>query len=173
MINGTIHIRRPLGKRFDNIYVVAAMKYSLSQMIWGAMSCRGVVGSYVILSNTTINELKFVELLKEKLMHMHVHGCTIFMQDGASCHRSKLDTELLNKYLLEWPGNSPDHNPIENLWIIMKDKLAYQQPPSSENPKQAIKDVCVIKITQEFCESRIFCVRHRIQAVIDRKGHTK
>jgi transposase len=24
---------------------------------------------------------------------------------------------------MDWPGNSPDLNPIENLWLIMKGKL--------------------------------------------------
>ncbi|KAI0222937.1 Glutamate carboxypeptidase 2 [Lamellibrachia satsuma] len=46
------------------------------------------------------------------------------MQDGAPCHQSKVATDFLkNKIsLLEWPENSPDLNPIDNLWTIMKDK---------------------------------------------------
>ena len=46
------------------------------------------------------------------------------MQDGASCHPSKVATEFLkeNKIsVLEWPGNSSDLNPVENLWTDMKD----------------------------------------------------
>ena len=45
--------------------------------------------------------------------------------------------------------NSQDLNPIENLWTIMKDKVAYMQPSSAENMRQATKEVWVTVITQE------------------------
>ena len=81
-----MHIRRPLGKGFNKIYVVATMVHLPSQMIWGAMSCRGAAGLYFIPPNTTMNGPKYVELLKEKLkLQMHIHGCTIFMENGAPC----------------------------------------------------------------------------------------
>ena len=86
-------------------------------------------------------------------------------------------TDFLKKNkisVLEWPGNSPDLNPIENLWTIMKDKVADKQPSSAQNLKQAIKDVWVTEITQEYCESLVSSMPHRIQTVIDSKGgHTK
>ena len=112
---------------------------------------------YCIPSNTTINGPTYVELLREKLkLHMHVHGCTIFLQDGALCHRSKVATEFLreNKIsVLEWPGNSPYLNPTENMQTIMKDNVAYKQPSSAENLRQSIGDVWVTVITQKCHES--------------------
>ena len=65
-----------------------------------------------------MNGPKYLELLKEN--HSH-----------AIWYRSKVATDLLKKIkisALEWPGNSPDHNPIENLWTIIKDKVPYKQP---------------------------------------------
>ena len=60
------------------------------------------------------------------------------LQDGAPCQQSKVATEFLKKNqigVLEWTGNSPDLNPIENMWTIMKDK----QPSSTESQRPAIE----------------------------------
>ena len=66
-----------------------------------------------------MNGPRYVELLEEKLkIHIAVHNCTVFTQDGVPCHRSKVATTFLAKdkiKVLDWPGNSPDLNPIENL----------------------------------------------------------
>ena len=74
-----------------------------------------------------MNAPEYVELLK---VHMHFHGCTIFMQDGAPCHRSKVDTEVLTKNtfsVLQWPGNSPIYS-NQDLWTSMNDMTAHKQP---------------------------------------------
>ena len=74
------------------------------------------------------------EFLKVKLkLLVHIHGCTIFIQDGTPCHWSKVATEFLRKNkisLLE----CPDRNPIENLWTVIKDKVAYKHwEPEASN----------------------------------------
>ena len=62
------------------------------------MSCCVAAGLYFIQPNTTMNGPKCVELLKEKLkLHMDIHDCMLFMQDGAPCYRSKVVTEFLKK----------------------------------------------------------------------------
>ncbi len=56
----------------------------------------------------------------------------IFQQDLAPVHTSKSTKSLLNEHgvgVLDWPANSPDLNPIENL-------LGYCQ---EENEKQETK----------------------------------
>ena len=112
-----MHIKRPLGKRFDKKCLVATKKHVPSQTIWGVMSCCGAAGLYFIPS---MNGPSYVDLLKEKLK-LHVHGC---MQDGASWHRSKVATEFLEKNkisVLEWSENSPDINRVEK-----HNKVAYR-----------------------------------------------
>ena len=48
------------------------------------------------------------------------------MQDGAPCHMAKsIMTWLADSKVpvLEWVGNSPDCNPIENLWRGLKKEV--------------------------------------------------
>ena len=113
------HVRRPTGKRFHERYTIPTVKHPPSQMVWGAMSRNGVAALSFLPPEITMNGPKYVQMLSEKLkLHLQVHNCQIFMQDGAPCHRSKVVKNSLdsnNIDLLEWPGNSLDLNPIENL----------------------------------------------------------
>ena len=75
------------------------------------------------------------------------------MQDGASAYTAKLSQNrcqrnfprFLEKH--QWPGNSPDLNPIEYLCLILKDKLeklvqatTVKSLEKSENPWSNIPD---------------------------------
>ena len=42
---------------------------------------------------------------------------------------------------LECPGNSPDLNPIENSWILMKKKVSEKHPSSLDALQAALREV--------------------------------
>ena len=50
----------------------------------------------------------------------------IFMQDNAPCHKARVVMDYLrenNIRTLDWPPQSPDLNPIEHIWAIIKQNL--------------------------------------------------
>ena len=142
------------------------------------MSKNRTAGLYFLTPGTTVNGSKFVDLLKSKLLlHMSVHNTSIFMQDGAPCHRFTIVKKFLgdnNVVTLDWPGNSPDLNPIENLWSKIKDLVAEKQPSSGKALTKTIKEVWVQKISREYCTSLIVSMPRRLEAVVKvQGGHTK
>jgi transposase len=57
---------------------------------------------------------------------MRHHQATHFLQGGAPCHTSKKVMAFLKEAkipVMDWLGNSPDLNRIQNLWAFMKAKL--------------------------------------------------
>ena len=154
------------------------MKHPPSQMVSGVMSRNGVAALSFLPPGTTMNGPKYMQMLSEKLkLHLQVHNCQIFMQDGAPCHCSKVAKNFLdsnNINLLKCPGNSLDLNPIENSWTNMKNKVSEKQSLSGAELVKAIKEVWVKEVSKEYCQSLIESMPRRIKAVIkNRGGHTK
>ena len=84
-------------------------------------------------------------------MHMLEHDCTIFMQDGAPCHKSKIFFGSNKITFLKCPANSFKLNPIENFWTVLVDKVAQKHPPNILALIKAIILVWILEITDGFC----------------------
>jgi transposase len=76
-----------------------------------------------------MNSSKYIKILKSRLLpflQTFADGKGTFQRDLVPCHNSKAVKKFIreNKIsMLEWPGNSPDMNPIENLLSILKKRL--------------------------------------------------
>ena len=75
--------------------------------------------------------------------------------------------------VLDWPSMSPDLNPIEHLWQILKRKVEQHQCSNI----QQLKDVISTEwknIPQSTCITLVDSMPKRIAAVLENKGaHTK
>ena len=170
------HIRRPVGQRYKMQYTVQTMKHPIKQMIWGAISVHGKAGLFFLPKGTTMNGNRYLNLLKDKLeTDFAIHGTTTLMHDGAPCHRAKLVSGWLQSKsipVLPWPGNSPDLNPIENLWSVLKEKVAAMNPSSLEHLHQCIKGAWCLQVTPDYCKTLIHSMPDRLAAVIAANGYS-
>ena len=104
---------------------------------------------------------------------MRVQNCKIFMHDGAPCYRSQEMKKFLEQkriQILVWQGNSPNINPIENLWNLMKNKVLEKHPSSLDALQTAIKEVWVREISANYCCKLVDSMPRRLQEVIKSKG---
>ena len=101
----------------------------------------------------------------------------IFMQDNAPSHASKYSTAwLANKGLkddrkMTWPPSSPDLNPIENLWALLKREIYHggKQYTSLNSVWEAVV-AAAQKVDRQQIKKLTDSMDGRLVAVIEKKG---
>ena len=73
---------------------------------------------------------------------------------------------------ITWPTNSPDLNPIENVWMILKDHV--QNRPRPKNKEEMIQSIerAWEDISMETLEILIASMPCRMKAIIDAGGNS-
>ena len=99
----------------------------------------------------------------------------IFMQDNDPKHTSKVVKEWLkdqNFGIMEWPAQSPDLNPIENMWSLLKTRLFknYEHPPAGMNVLWERSSKTWYSIDIDECQKYIETMPKRCQQVIKNNG---
>ena len=99
------------------------------------------------------------------------------MHDNAPSHAAKATTQFLhslgfvNETLMVWPPNSPDLNPIENLWSIIKLHVyANGKQYSSKDDLWMVIKESAATIPKSIIEKLTDSVKDRLFEVIKRHG---
>ena len=100
-------------------------------MVWGALSFKGFY--LKIIDSGTLNSQKYCNIVSEFMPYANAFypDGWILEQDGATPHTSKESKNFLrgnNVQILQWPPNSPDINPVENVWTILKNYVEKKNP---------------------------------------------
>ena len=90
-------------------------------------------------------EVVYKETLQKHLRaSFSMTGTSILMQDGAPCHRAHSNSawfaEKPDIKVLPWPGQSPDQNPIEQLFAILKWEVT-KFPPAANREELKLRNV--------------------------------
>ncbi len=152
----------------------SSVKFPQSVMIWGAMSSAGV-GRLCFLK-TNITAPVYQEILEHFMLpsadQLFKDADFIFQQDLAPAHTAKSTKSGLNDHgvgVLDWPANSPDLNPIENIRGIVKRKMRNKRPKNADELKATVKETWA-SIPPQQCHKLISSTPRRIEAVIKAKG---
>ena len=95
-------------------------------MVFGMISFAGT-GPLVRLHGK-INATVYKEILKKHVvpnLRTAINQPAVFMQDSVPCHAAKFVKTFLSGEdvtVMEWPDQSPDMNPIENVWKLLNER---------------------------------------------------
>lgn len=143
-------------------------------MVWGCFSYHGV-GPIVLIEGTMTAD-SYIEIMKETMLPYAEECMPVrwrFQQDNDPKHTAKKTKIWFNENrvdVIDWPAQSPDLNPIENLWAIVKKEVAKTKPRNKaelwSHVKSAWEAIPVIT-----CQKLAESVPRRLQAVLKQKGH--
>lgn len=151
----------------------ASARTTLNVLLGDPESQRGGVTARVILTT-----------LRSELPTILAPG-SIFMQDNAPVHTARLVQNWLHDWaeengirLLDWPAYSPDLNPIENLWKMIKERVIEAHPELLDmgNSMQALDllEMAAVEawegLEDRVLQNLIHSMRRRLQAVINADG---
>ena len=95
------------------------------------------------------------------------------MEDGAPVHYNVLSSAWRHAHgmkKLQWPANSPDLNPIENLWKILKDVVQKESLPRNRDELVKILQRVWEEVSLQTINMLITSMPFCMEAVINAHG---
>jgi hypothetical protein len=192
------YIIRPKSERLNPKYVKKSFKGErVKIMVWACFTGNRV-GPLIVCDDGGIGSDEYEDILYDGLfsliddileppedpetIQVADENTYVFMQDNAPCHKSTEVLEFLAEHqvpVMKWPPQSPDLNPIENLWVTLKARFytrfteLFNHPSKSLEARyrygEVLQEVWYSQ-GQELIDALLGSMPRRVQAVIEAKG---
>ena len=170
------YVWRRKGEAYKPKNTVPTVKHGGGNIIlWGCFSSRGT-GNLVKVQGIMKKEdyIKILEKnMKESAERLQLTNNWKFQQDNDPKHTAKIVKKWFredNVDVLEWPSQSPDLNPIENLWRELKSRVMARKPTNLTKLEAFAKEEWA-NIPQTTCRKLVDTYKNRLEAVIKNKGY--
>lgn len=173
---GARRVWRRQGERYKPRNTMKTVKHDKKVMVWGCFNANGVGHLHRI--NGIMNAPKYHTILVQHMIPsargLNLNGDPwIFQQDNDPKHNAKINKAYLRRKgitVMDWPAQSPDLNPIENLWSEL-DRRLRKRVCHTENDLFDILKQGWESLDQDYLEKLVDSMPRRCKAVIDAKGH--
>jgi|SRR6218665_155706 len=168
------YVRKFSGYAFKPECLKLTVKRPLKIMVWSCMAVRGVGHLYIV--DGMVNATKYLGILQKCMVpsaqHLF-HELFSFQNDNALCYLAKLVTiwkSQSNIRTLDWPVQSPDLNPITNLWHKVALEISKRHPTNKRELIESLIAAWNRVVTHNHLVKLVHSMPKRCRQVLKSKG---
>ena len=173
--DGRCYIRRPRGEKYNPRYTTATVKYGGGNiMVWGCFSGHGIGPIHRITETMTATIYR--DLLSSLMLpyaEWEMPLSWAFQHDNDPKHTARVVKTWLEEHqvnVMSWPPQSPDLNPIGNMWMIAKRNIGKRVFRNGEELFVELEKQWN-SIPNEYIEKLISSMPKRCSEIIKNKGY--
>ena len=143
-------------------------------MVWGGISTQGTIG--LCLFQGIMDAKRYIDILQKNLLpaSRRLFGNDWrLQQDRDPKHTARVTKKFLSENVpavLDWPANSPDLNPIENVWAVIKKRVEKKRPVNLSELQNLFMDEW-LQMDKGFVIQFLQSMKSRCEAVIAANGN--
>ena len=168
------HVWRLRKQQFAPRCLQGTLKHQKKIMVWGCFSWKGVGAFHQIKGILTKERYRQILIRQMRPSARRLHGDNfIFQHDNDPKHTAHIVKNYLGNQQIEllfWPPQSPDLNPIENLWAELNRKLNKRTCQSEEQLFECLKQTWE-NLSDDYLHKLVESMPRRCRKVIKSRGY--